>query len=142
MLARIAKLREASLSDLKAQWHDLFGFEAPGINRNYLERRLAHRLQELAFGELPARSKARLEALAKTADSGSSPRTRLRAQSRPIAGTRLIRVWEGREYSVLVMQTGFQFMGRTFASLSAVARLITGTRWNGPAFFGLREKRR
>jgi hypothetical protein len=141
VLARIAALAKASLPDLKGQWRDLFGTEAPGINRTYLERRIAYRLQELAYGGLSDATRARLTELAKTADRGSSPRTRMRAQDRPIAGTRLLRVWQGVEHSVTVMQTGFDYQGRSFASLSAVARQITGSRWNGPAFFGLREQR-
>jgi len=141
VLAQIAALAKASLPDLKAQYRDLFGSEAPGINRGFLERRIAYRLQELAYGGLSQASQARLAALARTVDKGSSPRTRLRAQDRPLAGTRLLRVWNGVEHSVTVLQTGFEYQGRPFTSLSAVARHITGTPWNGPAFFGLREKR-
>jgi hypothetical protein len=141
VLARIAALAKASLPDLKARWRDLFGTEAPGINRAYLERRIAYRLQELAYGGLSEPTKARLADLAKTADRGSSPRTRMRAQDRPIAGTRLLRVWQGVEHSVTVLQTGFDYQGRSFASLSAIARHITGSPWSGPAFFGLRDRR-
>jgi hypothetical protein len=134
-------LTKASLVDLKAEWRALFGTEPPGINRVYLERRIAYRLQELAYGGLSTTTKAHLDAQAKTADKGTSPRTRMRAQDRPLAGTRLLRVWNGVEHSVTVRQTGFEYQGRFYASLSAVARHITGTPWNGPAFFGLREKR-
>jgi hypothetical protein len=141
LLAQIAAIANASLSDLRAQWRGLFGSEAPGINRAYLERRIAYRLQELAYGGLSEGTKDSLATLAKTADKGSSARTRLRAQDRPIAGTRLLRVWNGVEHSVTVLQTGFDYNGRSFESLSAVARHITGSRWNGPAFFGLRERR-
>jgi hypothetical protein len=141
VLAQIAALAKAALPDLKAQYRDLFGTEAPGINRAYLERRLGYRLQELAHGGLSQATQARLNALAQTVDKGSSPRTRMRAQDRPLAGTRLLRVWNGVEHSVTVLQTGFAYQGRPFTSLSAVARHITGTPWNGPAFFGLREKR-
>jgi hypothetical protein len=89
VLAHIAALAKASLSDLKAQWRDLFGTEPPGIKRAYLERRIAYRLQELAYGGLSEVTKARLADLAKTADRGSSPRTRMWVQDRPIAGTKL-----------------------------------------------------
>jgi hypothetical protein len=139
VLARIAALANASLPELKAQWRDLFGTEAPGINRAYLERRIAYKLQELAYGGLSEGIKVRLASLAKAADKGSSPRTRLRAQDRPVAGTKLLRVWQGVEHQVTILQTGFDYQGRSFASLSAVARHITGSQWNGPAFFGLRE---
>jgi hypothetical protein len=141
VLAQIAALAKASLPELRAQWRDLFGKEAPGINRAYLERRIAYRLQELAYGGLSDTTRMKLDALAKTADKGSSARTRARAQDRPIAGTKLLRVWQGVEHSVTVLQTGYDYQGRSFASLSAVARHITGSRWNGPAFFGLRDQR-
>jgi hypothetical protein len=141
VLAQIAALAKASLPELRAQWRDLFGKEAPGINRAYLERRIAYRLQGLAYGGLSDATRMKLDALAKTADKGSSARTRARAQDRPIAGTKLLRVWQGVEHSVTVLQTGYDYQGRSFASLSAVARHITGSRWNGPAFFGLRDQR-
>ena len=140
VLAQIAALAKASLPDLKSQYHDLFGAAAPGINRAYLERRIAYKLQELAYGGLSQATQGRLDALATTADKGSSARTRTRAQDRPLAGTRLLRVWKGVEHSVTVLQTGFEYQGRPFASLSPIAKAITGTSWNGPAFFGLREK--
>jgi hypothetical protein len=134
----MAAISRASLPDLKAQWRDLFGAQAPGINRAYLERRIAYKLQELAFGGLSEPTRAKLAALAKTAEKGSTPRTRMRSQDRPVAGTRLVRTWNGEEHSVTVLQTGFDYRGHSFASLTAVARRITGTQWNGPAFFGLR----
>jgi hypothetical protein len=140
VLAQIAALAKASLPDLKAQYRDLFGADAPGINRSYLERRIAYRLQELAYGGLSQATQARLESLAQTADKGSSPRTRMRAHDRPLAGTRLLRVWNGVEHSVTVLQTGFEYRGRPFTSLSAIARHITKSPRNGPEFFGLREK--
>ena len=76
VLTQNAALAKASLPDLKAQYRDLFGAEAPGINRACLERRIAYRLQELAYGGLSQATQARLEGLAQTADKGSSPRTR------------------------------------------------------------------
>jgi len=90
VLAQIAALAKASLPDLKAHYRDLFGVEAAVTNRGYLERRIAYRLQELAYGALSQATKGRLEALARTADKGCSPRSRIK--DRPLAGTRLIRV--------------------------------------------------
>ena len=109
VLAQIAALAKASLPDLKAQYRDLFGVEAP-IPRSYLERRIAYRLQELAYGGLSQATQARLEALAQSAVKGSSPRSRIK--DRPLAGTRLLRVWNGVEHSVTVLQTGFEYRGR------------------------------
>src|SRR5207245_2934763 len=118
VLAQIVALAKTSLPDLKVQYRDLFGAEALGINRAFLERRIAYKLQDLAYGGLSQATQTRLDALAKTAEKGSTPRTRMRAQDRPLAGTRLLRVWNGVEYSVTVLQTGFDYQGRPYASLS------------------------
>lgn len=140
LLAQIAGLSKASLTDLKVMWRDLFGAAVPAINRDFLQRRLAYRLQELAYGGLPESSRSKLDQMAKGMGRGSSPRTRMRAQDRPVAGTRLVRDWQGVEHSVTIRQTGFEYQGRPYASLSAIARAITGTQRNGPEFFGLRSK--
>ena len=72
---------------------------------------------------------------------GNGRRRARRAQERPVTGTRLIREWKGVEHSVTVLDKGFEYQGRPYQSLSPIARLITGTRWNGPLFFGLRNQR-
>jgi hypothetical protein len=72
-------------------------------------------------------------------DGGKIEVRRKRADDRPIAGTKLIREWKGVEHTVTVLDDGYEWQGRPYKSLSAVARAIAGTRWNGPAFFGLRS---
>ena len=64
----------------------------------------------------------------------------VRKGDRPIVGTRLIREWKGVEHAVTVLADGYEYQGRRYKSLSAIARAITGTRWNGPAFFGLARR--
>ena len=140
--ARIAALRTASLADLRTEWRALFGAEAPVNSRDYLRDRLAYRIQELAFGGLKPATVKRLEAMGERLDGGDITTRRIRADLKPIAGTRLIREWQGVEHTVTVMKDGFDWQGRKFKSLSAVARAITSTQWNGYRFFGLREARR
>lgn len=140
--ARLAALRTTSTPELKRQWRELFATEPPAFNRRYLESRLAYRIQELAYGGLKPETLRRLEALGEQLDGGNPVTRRIRADLRPIAGTRLIREWQGTEQVVTVLAEGFEWQGRPYQSLSAIARAITGTRWNGWVFFGLKNHRR
>ena len=141
--ARLAALRTTSTPDLKQQWRDLFDSEPPPFNRRYLESRLAYRIQELAYGGLKPDTVKRLEALGEQLDGGDRKKSRIRAdRDRPITGTRLLREWQGVEQVVTVTADGFEWQGRPYKSLSAIARAITGTRWNGWVFFGLKNHRR
>ncbi|QJF51095.1 DUF2924 domain-containing protein [Roseobacter ponti] len=140
--ARLAALKTTSTPDLKAQWRDLFDSEPPPFNRRYLESRLAYRIQELAYGGLKPETIKRLEALGEQLDGGNITTRRIRKDLKPITGTRLIREWQGVEYLVTVTADGFEWQGRPYKSLSAIARAITGTRWNGWVFFGLKNLRR
>ena len=137
--ARLAALPSADIRDLKQQWRSLFGTEPPPYNRRFLERRLGYRIQELAYGGLKPETIARLEALGEQIDGGNITLRRIRQDQRPIAGTRLLREYQGVEHVVTVTRDGFEYQGRSYQSLSAIARAITGTRWNGWMFFGLRK---
>jgi hypothetical protein len=140
--ARLAALKTAPMPELKQQWRDLFETEPPPFNRRYLESRLAYRIQELAYGGLKPETVKRLEALGEQLDGGNIITRRIRGGDlRPIAGTRLIREWQGAEHLVTVTRDGFEWQGRAYKSLSAIARAITGTRWNGWVFFGLKSQR-
>ena len=141
VLRRLAALKSATTQDLKRQWRELFGTEPPPFSRTYLQSRLAYRIQELAYGGLKPETVARLEAIGERLDGGSVVLRRIRADDRPIAGTRLVREHRGVEHVVTVLQDGFEFEGRPYQSLSAIARHITGTRWNGWTFFGLKNHR-
>jgi hypothetical protein len=140
VLARIGALKSMDAKALKARWRELFDTEPPPYNRRFLESRLAYRIQELAFGGLKAETIERLAALADQV-GGKAPRRARSAQDRPITGTRLLREWRGAEHSVTVRDEGFEYQGRPYKSLSAIARHITGTRWNGLVFFGLKNQR-
>ena len=141
VLGRLAALKTTPTPELKQQWRDLFGKEPPAFNRPYLVSRLAYRIQELAYGGLRPETKARLEALGEQLDGGNVVLRRIRADNRPLPGTRLLREYAGVEHAVTVLHDGFEWEGRPYKSLSAIARAITGTRWNGWTFFGLKTAR-
>jgi hypothetical protein len=142
VLARVASLGTMTTPELKRHWRELFDGEPPAYNRRFLESRLAYRIQELAYGGLKPETVERLEALGEQLDGGKIDVRRKRADwDRPIAGTRLIREWQGVEQTVTVTQDGYEWQGRPYKSLSAVARAITGTRWNGWTFFGIKNHR-
>jgi hypothetical protein len=139
VLARLAALKTTPTLKLKEQWRQLFESEPPAFNRRYLEGRLAYRIQELAYGGLKPETVRRLEKLGEELDGGSKTKRQTRADSRPVAGTRLIREYKGVEHCVTVRDNDFEYQGRPYKSLSAVARAITGTQWNGVVFFGVRN---
>jgi hypothetical protein len=141
VLARVAALKTTPTLTLKGQWRELFGKEPPPYNRRFLESRLAYRIQELAYGGLKKETIERLETLGEQLDGGNIVVRRTRVDNRPIAGTRLIREWQEVEHCVTVLADGYEYGGRPYKSLSAVARSITGTRWNGWVFFGLKNWR-
>ena len=136
--AQVAALPRKPTPELKQLWRELFDREPPGFSRSYLISRLAYRLQELAYGGLKPATRAKLDALAGALDPKAA---RKRVVTGPVVGTQLIREWRGVEHTVTVLADGFAWEGRRYTSLSAVARAITGTRWSGPAFFGLRGGR-
>jgi hypothetical protein len=139
--ARLAALKTMPLPDLKTEWRKLFEAEPPGHNRRYLESRLAYRIQELAYGGLKPETRKRLEVLGEQFADRNITSRRIRQNAMPIAGTRLIREYQGVEHTVTVLADGYEWQGRPYRSLSAIARAITGTRWNGPLFFGIRNHR-
>lgn len=141
VLARVAAIKTMPTPALKTMWRDLYGTEAPPYNRRFLESRLAYRIQELAYGGLKPETIKRLEALGNPLDGGNITLRRIRTDQKPIAGTRLVRDWQGVEHVVTVRDDGYEYQRRPYKSLSAIARAITGTRWNGWVFFGLKNQK-
>lgn len=119
--------------ELVQRWRKVFGTPPPkGIKRGLLERSCAYQLQARQFGGLkPATRKALLAIARGTPVERQTPRQELRQ------GARLVREWHGVTHQVEVTEAGFTWNSRTFASLTAVARAITGAHWSGPRFFGL-----
>ena len=115
VLARLAALKTAPVADLKAKWRELFETEPPPYNRRFLEHRLAYRIQELAYGGLKPETLERLRALGEQFDGGKVDiRKRRSDRDRPIAGTRLIREYQGVEHYVTVRDDGYEYQGRPY----------------------------
>jgi len=133
---QIAELRSLPRPDLAARWQSLFRTDPPkGISIRLMIGALAYAIQAKSYGGLKAATRRRLEAPVETEgiQTGSRPAV-------PPAlgtGTRLVREWNGTTHVVDVVEGGYLWDGRRHASLSAIARKITGARWSGPRFFGL-----
>src|SRR6516165_5149961 len=141
VLAEIGALKSMSVTGLKARWRELFDTEPPcAFNRRFLESRLAYRIQELAYGGLSGETLERLKAMAKQYVTNNPAERKARPVLRPIAGTKLLREWQGVEHCVTVRAGDFEYLGRPYKSLSSIAREITGTKWNGWVFFGLKSQ--
>jgi len=136
--AQVAALGTLPMSDIWSLWDRYFDQRPDYPNRVYVESRLAYKIQEDAFGGLAAATRRRLEAI-----GAQQSKIQARAKPRDLAfapGTQLVREWGEREHRVTVTAEGrFAYEGHTFKSLSAVARHITGTRWSGYSFFGVKE---
>ena len=140
----IAHLRDLDLKGLRARWQSVVQRPAPDhLSRHLLFAILAYRLQADRFGDLDHETRQLLDR-AGAKESGAAMSARLvsfdqkRTELKP--GTVLVREWDRRSQRVMVMSEGFAWNGQTYDSLSKVAFAITGTNWNGPRFFGLREK--
>jgi len=142
VLARLAALKAMSVNDLKAEWQTLFDAPAPNNSRGFLEGRLAYRIQELTYGGPDKQTRRLLDLLADEVEGTLTRKAQIADPRNPVVGTKLIREWDGIVHTVTVLKEGFEWDGRRYKSLSAVARAITGTQWNGYRFFGLRERKR
>jgi len=135
--AEIAALASLGSKDLKAHWRALYDTEPPPrISRELLTRAIAYRLQEREFGGLAPAARRLLE---RVADNLLSHRARPSLARKAAPDSLLIREWRGTAHQVTVRHDGVIYRGKRYGSLSEVARLITGTRWSGPLFFGLRK---
>jgi hypothetical protein len=134
----VGSLETLNTRDLQDRWRQAFGRSAPKrTSRDLLLRALAYRLQEKQEGGLSKSTRRRLARLA----GGDGKPARISAPIQPHLkpGTRLVREWRGEVHRVAVLDDGFDYRGSRYTSLSRIAREITGTRWSGPLFFGLRD---
>ena len=138
-LARqLASLPALDRESLKARWEELFDAPPPiRASQGFMRLGIAYRLQEATLGRLPLRIRRRLDQAATALAAGKPvmavPVTRIKP------GTKLLRDWQGDTHEVLVLEDGLLYRGETYRSLSEIARAITGARWSGPAFFGLKR---
>ena len=153
--SEIAGLRGVKTNALKARYRELFGEDTRSSNRSHLVRRIAWRLQAIALGDLSERARERAAELASDADLRLRPTPQVcRYIDKPVGeqipcvsderiptvGAILRRNYRGRTVEVTIVNGGFEWNGRTYGSLSAVAWHATGTRWNGYTFFGLNRQ--
>ncbi|WP_343548974.1 DUF2924 domain-containing protein [Ralstonia sp.] len=137
--AQIAELARTPMAELWKLWDRYFTYRPVKPNRDFIEARLAYQLQAQAFGGLAPATRERLERIGAT-HSKIQQRTRTR-EMHFAPGTVLLREWGEREHQVTVTADGrFEYDGKPFKSLTAVARHITGTHWSGPLFFGLTKR--
>lgn len=135
---RIAALRGMTSAALRAEWRKVYRMPAPDLSRDLLARGIAFRLQEKELGGLSASVERRLLALAN--ETASDKETPLPVSTILRPGMQLVRSWRGQTHSVVVTEDGFLWNGSNHTSLSSIAQAITGTKWSGPRFFGLRGK--
>jgi len=138
---QIAKLHALSRQQLLDLWQKLYRRPAPpGIRRELMVPFLAYRMQEDAYGGLKPSTRSELRRIARDIEKHlGSTELKIRPRIRP--GTRLVRQWRGETHEVTVAKLGYEYRGASYHSLSKIAREITGTRWSGPAFFGLNGTR-
>jgi len=137
----IARLRDLDTNELRARWRTVLRREAPPhLSRHLMFRVLAYRLQADARGDLDSECENLLERASLAGAIGNQTTRAVLIETTVEQGTILSREWNRRMHRVAVMADGFAWNGKTYPSLSKVAFAITGTRWNGPRFFGLRNK--
>jgi hypothetical protein len=138
VLSQIAQLPELPMIEIKALWNRLFDTEIPNYNRQFLERRIAHKLQLIEFRKTNRNLLESNERRIKTLIETGKLRSREK-DYRPLAGSVLRRHYQDVEHRVVVEADGqYEYEGSRYASLSAIAREIIGTRWSGTLFFGLK----
>ena len=146
---QIEALRKLTTAELKGRYRKVFGEATKSNNKPYLLKRIAYRLQEKKYGGLSPRARQRAEQLGKDAPirrrpdlkKGGLTPERPRDPRLPKVGTVLRREFGGKEHTATVLSDGFDYRGKHFRSLSAVAKAVTGTSWNGYGFFGLLGQR-
>jgi hypothetical protein len=133
---RLDALEEMEHCALQAEWRKRFRHEPPPrLSRRLLQLGVAWKIQAKALGGLTAATKRELERLARSLEEAGDIRRERVVRLKP--GAKLIREWRGETHTVLVLEEGFEWRGRQWRSLTAIAREISGAKWSGPRFFGL-----
>ncbi len=134
----IDKLTDYNLTELRKRWTRMFGVSVPrGLSHDMLIRGIAYKIQEQAHGGLSQATKRKLKTIATQLEDDSGKEFVPGLTLKP--GAKLIREWQARAYTVTVLDDGFEYNGKRYGSLSMIAREITGARWSGPRFFGLKK---
>ena len=144
----IMALKDSSTGELLKQYKELYGENATGTHKTYLWRKIAYRLQEQRNGSLSAKAQTKLKALIEQHDPINNEALRpdkpivsqqasIKDERLPIPGTVITKEYKGANYKVKVLEKGFEYNGKIYKTLSAIAKEITGSHWNGYLFFGL-----
>ena len=133
------RLTDLTTDELKAEWARRYAAPAPNLSSELLRLGIAYRLQEQSLGAVSRSTKSLLRQLAAQAKEGERKGPPPRKLT---IGTRLVRDWHGVGHTVTVRENGFEYDGRKWRSLTAIAKVITGSHWNGPRFFGLTDPKR
>ena len=135
----IAELEDMEVPALQRKWEELYSVPAPRrMRRAFLMRACSYRIQEQAYGGLKASTLKQIEAILAEVRAGQA--VTVRPKRKLSAGVHLVREWGGTTHHVEVLEKGYRWRGRTYRSLSVIAREITGARWSGPRFFGLKAR--
>ncbi len=145
---RIQELKNMDISRIQALYKELYGKDSNGTHKTYLWRKVAYKLQEQKYGNLPAKAQGRLKALIEEYDPinnkvlrPDNPLANKQVSAKdkrlPIPGTVIIKEYKGTNYQVKVLEKGFEYTGKIYKTLSAIAKEITGAHWNGYLFFNL-----
>jgi len=135
---QIDELDSLPLLDIRKRWTRMFGAFVPkGLSQDMLIRGIAYKIQEQTQGGLSQATKRKLNTIAKQIDGDDRSGLDTGPALKP--GTKLIREWQARPYTVTVLDEGFEYNGKRYGTLSIIAREIAGLRWSGPKFFGLKK---
>ncbi|MBK6801975.1 MAG: DUF2924 domain-containing protein [Novosphingobium sp.] len=135
----LARLTDLSGEELKAEWARRYGAPAPALSPDLLRLGIGYKLQEAKLGGISRGTRTLLRQAAARGGEGEKAKPLPRKLT---PGTRLVRDWHGIGHTVTVLESGFEYDGRHWKSLTAIAKAITGNQWNGPLFFGLAERKK
>jgi hypothetical protein len=135
----LGRLTELPPEDLKQEWTRRFGAPAPNLSPELLRLGVGYKLQEQKSGGISRGTRTLLRQVAAQAGEGAEKKPTPRKLT---SGTRLVRDWRGQGHTVIVLDDGFEYDGKHWKSLTAIAKAITGNQWNGPLFFGLAERKK
>lgn len=135
----LGRLAELPPEDLKHEWERRFGAPAPALSSELLRLGIGYKLQEARSGGMSRGTRILLRQVAMRAGEDTEKKPMPRKLT---PGTRLVRDWHGQGHTVTVLEDGFEYDGKHWKSLTAIAKAITGNQWNGPLFFGLAERKK
>jgi hypothetical protein len=134
ILKQILALESKSVNELTKLWNTFFDHEPMSYSKSYLVAKIAYKIQELAYGGLQAETRKRMDQMSEGINGSV-----MKKKYKPLIGSKIVKEYHDKTYEVFVVEGGFSFEGEVFKSLSAIANKITGTKWNGLKFFGIKE---